>query len=236
MAGRKIVLIIPLCVMAGGQYLLARSARPGPLCESQRGQTSRNEPHSGPSTATDVESRHVTVRVYDAAGLDANVTSAAFAAASHAFEAASIELSWTMCPRAGAMPPCDRPPTGELVVRIVLAVAEHQKSTVALGDALVDGSAHTATLATIYANNVTRMADAAEVPYGRVIGYAIAHELGHLLLASSSHSERGLMRALWHYEDLRSGPDENWTFSAADAAALRARVLGNAANIVWGTR
>jgi hypothetical protein len=208
MAVRDIVMIIPLCVLAGGRS----------------------------TAAADLESGRVTVRVYDAVGLDANIRSAAFATASRAFAAAAVELSWTVCPRAGAMPPCDRPPTGELVVRIVRAAAAHPKSTVALGDALVDGSAHTATLATIYANTVTRLADAAEVPYGTVIGYAIAHELAHLLLASNAHSERGLMRALWRYEDLRSAQDENWTFSAADAAALRARVRGNAANIVWGTR
>jgi outer membrane protein TolC len=34
--------------LAGCQSLLARSARPGPLCGSQREQSSRNEPHSGP--------------------------------------------------------------------------------------------------------------------------------------------------------------------------------------------
>jgi len=34
--------------LAGCQHLLARSARLGPLCGSQREQNSRNEPHSGP--------------------------------------------------------------------------------------------------------------------------------------------------------------------------------------------
>src|SRR4026209_1761387 len=33
----------------GSQYLLAHSARLGPLCESQRAQNSRNQPDSGPS-------------------------------------------------------------------------------------------------------------------------------------------------------------------------------------------
>jgi len=39
---------IPAEPLAGCQYLLARSARLGPLCRSQRVQNSRNEPHSGP--------------------------------------------------------------------------------------------------------------------------------------------------------------------------------------------
>jgi WG containing repeat len=39
---------IPAEPLPGCQYLLARSARLGPLCGSQRVQNSRNEPHSGP--------------------------------------------------------------------------------------------------------------------------------------------------------------------------------------------
>jgi len=208
MAVRDIVLIIPLCVLVDGRA----------------------------STAAGGESGHVIVRVYDAVGLDANVTSAAFAVASRAFAAAAVEISWTVCPAVGATPPCDRPPIGELVVRIVRGVPEQGKSTVALADALVDGSAHTAILATIYTDAVTRLADAADVPCGTVIGYAIAHELGHLLLASNAHSTRGLMRALWRKEDLRQQRDDNWMFSPADAATLRARVHGHATNIVWATR
>ena len=41
---------IPAEPLAGCQQFLARSARPGPPCGSQRVQNSRNEPHSGPIT------------------------------------------------------------------------------------------------------------------------------------------------------------------------------------------
>jgi hypothetical protein len=42
---------IPTEPLAGCQHLLARSARLGPQCASQREQNSRNEPHSGPISA-----------------------------------------------------------------------------------------------------------------------------------------------------------------------------------------
>src|SRR5437867_3005194 len=45
---------IPREPLAGCQYFLARSARPGPLCGTQRVQNSRNEPHSGPMAAADM--------------------------------------------------------------------------------------------------------------------------------------------------------------------------------------
>ena len=35
-----------------------------------------------------------------------------------------------------------------------------------------------------------------------ILGHAMAHELGHLLLGMNSHSPTGLMRAHWTSEDL----------------------------------
>ena len=46
---RDSALDIPAEPVAGWQYLLARSARLGPLCGRQRVQNSRNKPHSGPT-------------------------------------------------------------------------------------------------------------------------------------------------------------------------------------------
>jgi hypothetical protein len=37
---------------------------------------------------------------------------------------------------------------------------------------------------------------------GMVLGHAIAHELGHLLLGVDAHSPEGLMRAHWTSRDL----------------------------------
>ena len=36
----------------------------------------------------------------------------------------------------------------------------------------------------------------------RLLGHVLAHELGHLLLGSPEHSERGLMRGAWQGKDL----------------------------------
>src|SRR5262245_105098 len=47
----------------------------------------------------------------------------------------------------------------------------------------------------------------------RVLGQVIAHELGHLLLPVNSHSDRGIMRAVWN---LRSGLLEYFTTAQAE--------------------
>jgi len=36
-----------------------------------------------------------------------------------------------------------------------------------------------------------------------LLGHVMAHELGHLLLGSNSHSERDLMREMWWPDELR---------------------------------
>lgn len=42
-----------------------------------------------------------------------------------------------------------------------------------------------------------------ELPIGVLLGYAMAHELAHLLLPRESHSDAGVMRLQWRGADLR---------------------------------
>ena len=57
---------------------------------------------------------------------------------------------------------------------------------------------------------------------GRIIGRALAHEIGHYLLGSPKHSERGLMRAVIDPEYLVSPSAAFLTVSDGDVQALRA--------------
>ena len=93
-----------------------------------------------------------------------------------------------------------------------------------LGDAFVDTSARSAVLATIYVDRVASLAGAADLATHVVLGYAIAHELGHLLLGSNIHSARGLMRAVWRENELRRGEKADWSFMPQDVAAIRQRL------------
>jgi hypothetical protein len=57
---------------------------------------------------------------------------------------------------------------------------------------------------------------------GRVLGRALAHEVGHYLLASRKHAGRGLMRAVMYPEHLVSPGTSFLTLRDADVEALRA--------------
>lgn len=57
---------------------------------------------------------------------------------------------------------------------------------------------------------------------GRIVGRALAHEIGHYVLASPTHADRGLMRAVISPEHLVSPGTSFLTLRDADLQALRA--------------
>jgi hypothetical protein len=59
-----------------------------------------------------------------------------------------------------------------------------------------------------------------------LLGRAIAHEMGHLLLGTADHPRLGLMRALWSNDELRGLKPTNWGFSAREAAQMRQTLRG----------
>jgi hypothetical protein len=57
-----------------------------------------------------------------------------------------------------------------------------------------------------------------------VVGHAMAHELGHLLLGTNSHSTSGLMRAHWTQEDLAKASKGNLRFSREQSLRITNRL------------
>jgi hypothetical protein len=76
-------------------------------------------------------------------------------------------------------------------------------------------------LATVDPELVLRIARGSAVDFATLLGRAIAHEIGHLLLGHSRHSRVGLMRAIWSQDEIRGIRPTNWQFSAAEAAEMR---------------
>jgi hypothetical protein len=66
------------------------------------------------------------------------------------------------------------------------------------------------------------------VSKARILGHAMAHEIGHLLLNTTGHSETGLMKADWKPEDMQSMTLGQLTFDVAQIAKIRAEVLRRA--------
>ncbi len=165
----------------------------------------------------------ITVRIYDTA-LEPAWTAPALAVATATLSTASVDVTWEHCRESGNR--CEAPlKRADLAVRFVrVPVARGFRGSLALGDAIVDPHARTGVLATIYVDRVEWLAAASGADVSTLFGRAIAHEIGHLLLATRAHASRGLMRATWSRDEVRQSRTSDWAFTAHDIAAIRARL------------
>jgi hypothetical protein len=60
--------------------------------------------------------------------------------------------------------------------------------------------------------------------FADLLGLAMAHELGHLLLRSAAHSVTGVMRARWTEKQLRDDVRGYLRFASGEAESMRSEV------------
>ena len=175
---------------------------------------------ASPARAADLQ---VVVRVYDMATTDAAARAAALRAAARAIASAGMTISWRDCSRGGANHPCRTVrDAGDLVVRIMpVATAAAGSEDVELGYAPIDPAGRATVIATVYYDVVQRVAQRTGLNPRELLGRAVAHELGHLLLRAPGHGSSGLMRPLWTDEELIQNRPGDWTFSEADRRQLQ---------------
>jgi len=167
----------------------------------------------------------VVIRTYDASAAAGDLT-VAQAAATAILDQAGIVVTWVRCD-AVLVPrdenPCVAPlAANELAIRFVrLAAHLAEDDLVTLGDSLVDTQRRAGSLATIYVNRVAALAGRCRIDVRTLLGRAVAHEIGHLLLGTSAHASSGLMRAAWSQNALRRERAEDWAFTPPDARAIR---------------
>ena len=184
---------------------------------------------SGPCIATPAGATwtDVTVRLYDSGGLSDGYRREALAEAAAAFSSTFVALHWSRCRQApvqgGAL--CATPlHPGDFAIRFVRGeVPIGYSGPLTLGDVMLDTGTGSAVLATIYVERVRSLANLARADVGTLLGRTIAHELGHLLLATNAHGSHGLMRAVWSRAEIQRDRDSDWTFAPADAEAIRVR-------------
>ena len=179
----------------------------------------------------------VVVRVYYASGALAGTNRAALDFARKTMEPASIDVIWRLCSTPQV---CNGPiAPGELAIRIVRSLGPRRYNRLLpLGDAMLDTGSGSGVLATIYIDRVEWLARETGTDSRVLLGRAIAHELGHLLLATTTHGPVGLMRALWSQEEVRRGQARDWSFAPAELADIRRRAEARQhdARLAWGTK
>lgn len=188
-----------------------------------------------PASAAETLWDEIIVRVYDNTGAAPDARRRALTIAASIISSASVEVVWRTCtgfssqvssPDSHQGDPCRSPlAAGELALRIVASgdIVNDTRTARALGDALIDTKASAGVLATVYADRVDWMAARTGVNPHELLGRAIAHEIGHLLMATNAHGTRGLMRPVWSQSEVRRQQSRDWSFAPHEIAAIRAR-------------
>ena len=177
---------------------------------------------AGPAMRAYQAPLRIMVRVLNPARVPAGTAAEAERTAADIFKKAGVEVGWVDCEASDA---CRREP-GRL--EFWLHLLDKQPAALsgdALGYALLtheprnEGSYAAASWAP-----VRRLADSMEIGAGPVLGAAIAHELGHLLLDSHSHSHGGVMAERLQARDLIRAARGELGFDGDQAEAIRGEI------------
>jgi hypothetical protein len=172
-----------------------------------------------PATAASVRVA-ITVRVYQTAGLPSALEQRALTQAGTVLGAALVDVTWRRCTAPTPSPQCARPPVpSERSLRIVRERALRQARSITLGTAFVDPRAG-GVLATVYFDQVARLARETGTDVAVLLGRAVAHELAHLLMRTTTHPRCGVMRPNWTQSELRRNRAVDWAFTAGDVVAM----------------
>jgi hypothetical protein len=172
----------------------------------------------------------LSVRTYNYAALPIGQLAEAKSEARHIFRTAGISVEWIDCrvPGGDEGAVCTEPLLAgrDLMLRLVDRTPAEGERIVALGESMLDRERRGGVLMTIDVSPARSVAARAFTSISTLLGRAVAHEIGHLLLGSAEHPRLGLMRALWSHDELRGIKPAHWGFSAREAAQMRQTLRG----------
>jgi hypothetical protein len=143
-------------------------------------------------TALVVANLQLVVRIYDSVGVSPAELDRARASAGAILASVGIEPIWRPCHVSTCTGPVK---PHEITIRVVRSSPQSEKDS--LGFSVIDVPRHAGSLGTVYEDRVEDLAAQAGVDHGELLGRAMAHEIGHMLIGTPSHARFGLMRAVW---------------------------------------
>lgn len=180
-----------------------------------------------------VSGGQITIRIRDYAQANPLVRQHAEEAAGNILREAGVATRWIDCPVGSSNTgDCSSPESPLIFVVNLLpySMSErlHQGGGV-LGFSIEASGKDFGFIASVFYDVVKERAAEHQQDFGELLADAIAHELGHLLLGTHSHSGWSLMSAFWSGNQLRRASQGCLAFSDREAeriqAALSARAL-----------
>ena len=166
----------------------------------------------------------LTVSVFNDAGVSQSVLSRAQDRAAFIMRRAGLFLVWLDCGTPGNRQTntgCSAISFPEhLSVRLVASASTATEDTFgqSFQNAAGDGN-----YALVYFRVLASSNAAESVKTGELLGYVVAHELGHLLLGRDSHSATGLMTAVWGAAEMQQASQGKLLFTSDQGDRIRSR-------------
>jgi hypothetical protein len=143
-----------------------------------------------------------------------------------------VYTRWVDCPTTAdefdVYPDCQRPLTSEDLLMNILPAAMTVKSTSsgdALGSASIPPDRGCSRNASLFFDRIQEISRTVDVSPELVLGPVMAHEAGHLLLGSNSHSSWGIMQAVWEGDKLQVMARSIVGFTDTQSRRLRQSVV-----------
>jgi hypothetical protein len=173
------------------------------------------------------EPRCLILSVFNDASVPAEILAHGEARAAHILAQTGIHVEWLNCAAGGShIPdqfeqpsPCSRIGyPSHLSVRIVLTGRSVREDI--FGEAYTDSEGK-GTYIKLYYSHLAEPNAHLPLGEGELLGYVIAHEVGHLLLGTDSHSHEGIMQGRWEDHQLREAGKGNLQFTPSQAGLMR---------------
>ena len=144
---------------------------------------------------------------------------------------ARIAVHWQSCPTMGSLSP-------DVAVCESLADLDHldlvllpdemarkvSRGSQDFGLAVLAESGRLAVRAYIFVDRAIDLANEEMIPWTRILGYLMAHEIGHLLMGTNSHSLQGIMKGNWRRKEVKEALSGRLTFTSQECSRLRSAI------------
>ena len=177
--------------------------------------------------------QEIRVRIQDYTGLSPKLRTEALAVAEAILGASGVKPLWLNCSLSlGTQMDSgcrQKPRPADIFLRLVPQKNARRGGfrTVCMGYALLPKEGF-GVLATVFTETVRDKADRSLAKRFIVLGHAIAHEIGHLLLGNIKHSGESLMKAVWSPTQLLRAAGTPMEFSKQETRRIQQNVRSRA--------
>ena len=183
---------------------------------------------AGTAKTLTAQSSAVQVKVYDYADLKPESLHKVVALTQQILTGAGLSVQVELC-RGSLAVSCEGQGglIRNLVVRVVAGESKTKDSVLRapLGQSMADHQG--GIYASIFMERIQDAAAEANVPSDTVLAYAVAHEVGHLLLGDNAHTPRGVMKGNWDRKDYEAMNQNQFHFIEGQAHQMASRFGGS---------